>query len=194
MLRSLLLRCFEFGERVAPRVRGMAFRILFDLPFRRVGRHLTVLGGRSIQIGDSVTVGDGCWIEAVVRYRDQSFNPQLIIGDRVSMSNWTHISCAKKIVLGEGCLIGSKVFIGDHSHGRLHVDADGSETIPRDMPLVNADSIEIGAGTWICDGAVILAGSKIGRGSVIGANSVVKIREERGALIAGAPAKVLRFF
>jgi acetyltransferase-like isoleucine patch superfamily enzyme len=61
------------------------------------------------------------------------------------------------------------------------------------MPLENFDSIDIGAGTWICDGAVILAGTSVGAGSIIGANSVVKLRETRPALIAGAPAKVLRY-
>jgi acetyltransferase-like isoleucine patch superfamily enzyme len=193
MFRPIFLRWFELGERVAPRIRGMIFGLLFGLPFRRVGRQLTLQGGRAIVLGNSVTVGDGCWIEAVVQYRGQSYSPRLVIGDRVSMSNWSHISCAKEIVLGEGCLIGSKVFIGDHSHGSFHLDGGSNMSIPRDMPLVDFDSIEIGAGTWVCDGAVILAGTKVGPGSVIGANSVVKLREERAALIAGAPAKVLRY-
>ena len=193
MLRSLLLSCLELSERVVPRLRGMAFRLLFGLPFRRVGRQLRILGARSILIGQSVSVGDGCWIEAVLKYQNEAYTPRLIIGDSVSMSNWTHISCAKEIILGNGCLIGSKVFIGDHSHGRSQADIRGNPTYPGDMPLVNFDSIEIGAGTWIGDGAVILAGTKIGPGSVIGANSVVRLREERAALIAGAPAKVVRY-
>jgi acetyltransferase-like isoleucine patch superfamily enzyme len=193
MFRPLFLRWFEFGERVAPRIRGLIFGLLFGLPFLRVGRQLKLHGGHAIVLGRSVTLGDGCWIEAVMQYHGQSFSPRLVIGDRVSMSNWSHISCAKEIVLGEGCLIGSKVFIGDHSHGLLSSDSDGNLIIPRDMPLVDFDSIEIGAGTWVCDGAVILAGTKVGPGSVIGANSVVKLREERAALIAGAPAKVLRY-
>ena len=62
------------------------------------------------------------------------------------------------------------------------------------MPLADLDSIEVGAGTWICDGAVILEETKIAAGSVIGANSVVRLREDRAALIAGTPAKVLRYF
>jgi acetyltransferase-like isoleucine patch superfamily enzyme len=176
-------------------MRGAAFRLLFGLPFRRVGRQLTVHGGRAIEVGSFVSVGDGCWIEAVVQYRGQKYSPRLVIGDHVSMSNWTHISCAKEIVLGEGCLIGSKVFIGDHSHGSFRADDGGGIGIgfPGDMPLSDFDSIEIGAGTWICDGAAILAGTRVAAGSVIGANSVVKLREERAALIAGAPAKVLRY-
>ena len=144
-------------------------------------------------LGNSVTVGDGCWIEAVVRYGGQLYSPRLVIGDRVAMSNWSHISCAKEIILGEGCLIGSKVFIGDHSHGRAGTDGAGNMTIPSDMPLKDFDSIELGAGTWVCDGAVILAGTKVGPGSVIGANSVVRLKEERAALIAGAPARVVRY-
>ena len=193
-LRHLLLNWFEWSERLAPRIRGVAFRALFGLPFRRVGRQLTVHGGRAIEIGNHVSVGDGCWIEAVIKYQGRTYSPRLVIGAHVSVSNWSHISCAKQIVLGDGCLVGSKVYIGDHSHGSVWTEESGTGGFPGNMPLADLDSIEVGAGTWICDGAVILGGTKIAAGSVIGANSVVRLREDRAALIAGTPAKVLRYF
>ncbi|HWJ36334.1 MAG TPA: hypothetical protein VNR70_13775 [Steroidobacteraceae bacterium] len=176
-----------------PRLRGACFRLLFGLPFRRIGRNLTLHGGRAMSVGSFVSVGDGCWIEAVVAYQGSVYSPRLVIGDHVAMSNWTHISCAKEIILGNGCLIGSKVFIGDHSHGSVWGAGGQYLGFPGQLPLQNFDAIEIGAGTWICDGAVILAGTKIGAGSIIGANSVVRLQESRPALIAGAPARVIRY-
>jgi acetyltransferase-like isoleucine patch superfamily enzyme len=193
MLRSLLLRIYELVERTIPRLRGSLFHLLFGLSFRRIGRHLKLHGGRAISVGKFVSVGDGCWIEAVLGYAGCAHSPRLIIGDHVSISNWTHISCAKEIKLGEGCLIGSKVYIGDHNHGSLRAGSVKGVRFPADMPLADLERIEIGAGSWICDGAVILPGTQIAAGSVIGANSVVNLREERPALIGGIPARVLRY-
>jgi acetyltransferase-like isoleucine patch superfamily enzyme len=193
MFRSQALRIYEFSDRVMPRFRGWLFHFLFGLPFRRIGRQLTIRGGRAISIGEFVSVGDGCWIEAVVSYRGHAYSPRLTIGNHVSISNWSHISCAKEINLGDGCLIGSKVFIGDHSHGSPWTGGGEVPVFPGHMPLADFESIDIGAGTWICDGAIILAGTRIAPGSIIGANSVVRLQEERAALIAGAPARVLKF-
>lgn len=193
MLGRFLLNCFEWTERQYPRIRGACFRLLFGLPFRRIGRHLTIHGGRAMSIGSCVSVGDGCWIEAVVSYRGQKYSPRLTIGNHVSMSNWTHISCAWQITLGDGCMLGSKVYIGDHSHGSVWGDDGRNLGFPAHLPLQDFGPIDIGAGTWIGDGAVILAGTTLGAGSVVGANSVVKLQESRPAVIAGAPARVVRY-
>lgn len=193
MLRPHLLRIHEFFQRVVPRIRGCVFETLYGMPFRRIGRQFRLHGGRAISVGKYVSVGDGCWIEAVLSYRGYSYSPRLKIGDHVAISNWTHISCAHEISLGDGCLLGSKIYIGDHNHGSVWSAKGRKIGFPAEMPLEDLERIEIGAGSWICDGAVILPGTILAPGSVVGANSVVKLREERPALIAGAPARVLRY-
>jgi acetyltransferase-like isoleucine patch superfamily enzyme len=159
----------------------------------RVGRNLKLRGRRGFSFGKGVSIGDACWIEAILIYKGTAYSPKLTIGNHVSISDWTHISCAKSVSIGDGCLIGSKVYIGDHSHGTTHDARADRKRFPANKPLSDLGEIVIGEGTWICDGAVILAGARIAPYSVVGANSVVKLREDRTAIIGGIPARVLRY-
>lgn len=138
-------------------------------------------------------MGDFCWIQAIMRYGGVRNNPTLSIGDDVSISDLTHISCVQSISIGAGSLLGSKIYIGDHSHGSMENWAQMHTIAPGDRPLGDIDDVVIGERVWIGDGAVILAGSRIAAGSIIGANSVVNLQVDRPAMIAGVPARVIRF-
>ncbi|WP_304923198.1 DapH/DapD/GlmU-related protein [Hydrogenophaga sp.] len=52
--------------------------------------------------------------------------------------------------------------------------------------------VHIGHDTWIGHGAVIMPGVRIGNGAVIGSNTVVTKDVPAYAIVAGAPAKVIR--
>jgi lipopolysaccharide O-acetyltransferase len=117
----------------------------------------------------------------------------LVLGSRVAISDFTHISCVERIEIGDDCLLGSKVYIGDHSHGSVADLEQIRDVAPAQRPLSDIAEIIIGEKTWIGDGAVILAGTRIARSSIVGANSVVRLKEERPALIAGVPARVIRY-
>ncbi len=56
-----------------------------------------------------------------------------------------------------------------------------------------AKRVVIGHDVWIGHGAVILPGVSIGTGAVIGANAVVSKAVEPYQIVAGVPAKVIRF-
>ncbi|QMV20359.1 acyltransferase [Granulicella sp. 5B5] len=167
--------------------------LFFGVRFRKFGKHSKLFGSDTVTVGTGVTVGDFCWIEAVTQYAGVSFTPNLTIGNRVAISDLTHISCVNKIILGDDCLIGSKVYIGDHSHGSVRDIEEILTVPPARRPLGDVGQISVGAMTWICDGVVILAGTEIAKSSIIAANSVVRLRESRPALIGGAPAKVIRY-
>ncbi len=161
--------------------------------FQLIGRSLKFRGGHFIVLGKNIVVGDFCWFEAVSRYKGQEFKPKICIGDSVAFSDAVHISCIGNITIGEGCLFGSRIYVGDHSHGAL---TDYSmRAPPATRKLLDQEDIYIGANSWICDGAVILAGTILAEGCVVGANSVVKgLHVDSPALIAGVPAKVIHYF
>lgn len=161
--------------------------------FAKVGRHAKIRGGPWIRVGAGVSLGDFCWIEAVARYGGRRYHPKLVIGDRVALSDLTHISCVSHVQIGDDCLLGSKIYIGDHHHGNVGVTAEVLNVAPAKRPLGDIEEINIGEKTWIGDGVVILPGARIGSSSIVGANSVVRIQEVRPALIAGAPARVIRY-
>jgi len=175
------------------KLRGIAVYCRTGIRFAAVGHHAKVRGSSCITLGEKVKIGDFCWVEAVTSYGGKRYHPTLVIGDGVAMSDLTHISCIERIQIGNGCLLGSKIYIGDHHHGNTTDIDQILHVAPADRPLVGAQEIIIGEMTWIGDGVVILPGTRIGRCSVVGANSVVRVQEDRPALIAGVPARVIRY-
>lgn len=53
--------------------------------------------------------------------------------------------------------------------------------------------VEIGNDVWIGDGALILSGVKIGDGAVIGAKAVITKDVEPYSIVAGNPAKLIKY-
>jgi len=114
------------------------------------------------------------------------------MGDKVMMSNNVHISFVSEMKIGNHVLFGSNIYVGDHSHGSTKPDRFKPEVPPSLRPLDDISPISIGDNTWICDGAIILAGTTIGNGCVIGAQALVKGVFPENCLIAGNPAKVIK--
>lgn len=191
MLYSMFLKI----ESIKKRARAFWFRVLTKKKFRFIGSHTKLRGQKFFELGKEVIVGDFCWIEAVPEYRDKIYNPRIQIGDNVAMSDFVHISAVDSIIIGEGTLIGSKVYIGDHSHGHYrdyNLWCNEKNIRPKDRELADIKPIRIGRNCWIGDGAVILAGTIIGDNCIVGANSVVRGTFKNNILIAGLPAKIVK--
>jgi acetyltransferase-like isoleucine patch superfamily enzyme len=182
----------DFELRILRFVRARTLGWLGFPRFARVGRLNKIAGGRQMQVGKGVRLGDFCWLEAVTRYGEQQFTPRLIIGDDVRMSDSVHISVVSDVRLGAGCLLGSRIYIGDHTHGDS-ADFLQLSLPPGDRPLGKVAPIEIGANTWLCDGVVVLPGTRIAAGSIVGANAVVRLQTFRPAVIAGNPATIVKY-
>lgn len=75
--------------------------------------------------------------------------------------------------------IWSGLFQGDEELGRMQQNYN--------------EKVSIGNDVWIGRGAVVLSGVTIGNGAVVGANSVVTSDVPDYAIVAGAPAKLIRY-
>lgn len=148
------------------------------------------------KIGRNVRVGFASRVNTIQKYKKQSFSPCLVIGDDVSIGWMNHISCINEIRIGNGVLFGSKVYVGDHSHGDYdwnNMTTQYLETSPSERLLGNSKLVVIGDNCWIGDNVVILSGANIGRGCIIAANSVVGAGDyPEYSLLAGAKAKIIR--
>lgn len=91
------------------------------------------------------------------------------------------ILAAKKIKLGEECLVSRMVFIFDADHHPIYNEAGEQVNLPR--PVV------IGNHVWIGLQSVVVRGSKIGDGAVIAANSLVGGKIKAGTMASGNPAR-----
>jgi virginiamycin A acetyltransferase len=89
-------------------------------------------------------------------------------------------------VLREGCLIGSRASI--LSGGSLHSPGPSGGWLPTDMTKMV--QIEIGAGAWVGEGAIIIA--NLGAGAMAAAGSVVAAAVPSGVVVGGNPARMIR--
>ena len=96
------------------------------------------------------------------------------------------VCAAQRVTIGDDCLLGVDVLIADTDFHRVAPEGrrwrrDGVRTAP----------VEIGDNVFIGARAMVLKGVTIGEGAVVGAGSVVVDDVPAGAVVAGAPARVL---
>lgn len=176
------------------RIRAFSFFMKNGILFKSIGVHCKLRGLQRGLIGKRIVLGDFCWIESVGKYGKDTYTPNLSIEDDVSMSDFVHISCAQSISIGKGTLLGSHIYIGDHSHGSYQSNLSKSflDSPPALRPLGDLHPISIGANCWIGDNVIILAGANIGKGCIVGASSVVKGQFPDYCVIAGTPARMVK--
>lgn len=184
------MNIFEFYYKVRQKFITKSYSLIYGVSFRRVGVQNKLFGLERNVFSAGVSIGDFCWIERVRSYSGECYSPFLYIGEDVSFSDMVHISCVSNVQIMDGVLIGSKVYIGDHSHG---YGSSFSYSSPCFTPLFNIGSVYVGKNNWIGDGVVILANTYLCDNCVVSANSVLKnITVTSPSLIAGNPAKIIR--
>ena len=146
-------------------------------------RDLKIIHPGSITIGSNFSAGRSLWLESV------EGKGKLLIGNDVNISDFVHIGCLNRVEISDGVLIGSKVLITDHAHGRTGSDGISMvDVLPNRRALHSKGTVLIGRRVWIGDGACIMPGVTIGDGAVIGANAIV-VRDVPPATVwAGVPA------
>lgn len=162
--------------------------------FSQVGRHskiiypLRVVGGKQITIGDYCYILNGLRIETIEKWNGQKYIPNICIENYVSIGQNCHFTCANKIHIGKGASILPDVLITDIEH-----DYFPGKSI-RDTGI-NVGGVEIGDYAVIGMGARIIGSNKIniGKNAIIGANAVVKGDIPDNAVVAGIPAKIIKF-
>lgn len=167
--------------------------VLYRFLFKEFGKNscirrpLLIFNPGFITIGERVSVRDGVRLE-IVRSGDGRL-PSLSIGDDTNIEQNVHIVCHSHIRIGSKVSISANCCIVDVAHPFR--DVQNSTKVG--ARIEDEDSfVEIGDGSFIGFGSVILPNVKIGRCSVVGANSVVAGDVPDYSVAAGAPAKVIK--
>lgn len=105
------------------------------------------------------------------------------IGHRCYL-NGTRLGCARGISIGDDCILADCRIMDTNFHS-VYPGRRTDEKLVRKAPIV------IGDDCWICAGAYILPGTRIGAGSTVAAGAVVMGRFPERSLIAGNPARVI---
>ncbi|MBA3653341.1 MAG: acyltransferase [Actinobacteria bacterium] len=138
--------------------------------------------GSETMIGPNVSLAVGIPGEPI----DDERPPVIAIGDRCNVGRGTSIIGRCAITIDDDVTIGPNVYITDHNHAYDDVGVP----IGRQFPI--GDAVHIGAGSWLATGVIVLPGARIGRNVAVAAGSVVRGEIPDHAVIAGAPARVVR--
>jgi acetyltransferase-like isoleucine patch superfamily enzyme len=147
----------------------------------------TIFGERWIELGDCCIIGEQVTL-TVGMMPGLEFGPEpvLRLGNGVVLGRGSHVIASQPVVFGAEVYCGPYVYVTSDNHSYDDPDQPIGKQWPRTAP------VEIGSGSWLGAGAVILPGARLGRNVVVGAGSVVRGEVPDHAVVAGAPARIVR--
>jgi len=146
-------------------------------------------GERSIHIGAGTLVASWATLAAGYVPDDPDTPPRaLVIGERCVIGLRSGIIAHQSVEIGDDVWLGQDVFITDGNHGYEDLDA------PIGSQKGTVEPVSIGDNSWIGHGAIILAGSRIGRNAIVAAGAVVRGEVPDYSIAAGVPARIVRRF
>ncbi|MFF4994863.1 acyltransferase [Streptomyces sp. NPDC000656] len=147
----------------------------------------TVFGEPWIRLGDHCIIGEQVTLTAgMMPGLDLGTEPVLVLGNGVVLGRDTHVIADTRITIGDDTFCGPGVYITSTNHSYDDPHEPVGKQWPRSAP------VEIGPGCWLGTGAVILPGARLGRNVVVAAGAVVRGEVPDHAVVAGAPARIVR--
>lgn len=111
------------------------------------------------------------------------FGKNISVGKNVFINSCCCFQDQGGIYIDDGALIGHNVILATLNH-----DLD-----PNKRDILHPDPIKIGKNVWIGSRATILSGVKINDGAIVAAGSVVNKDVPSNSVVAGVPARVIKY-
>jgi acetyltransferase-like isoleucine patch superfamily enzyme len=152
---------------------------------RSCGAKLQIGSGAGFKHPETFEIGKGVFIGAQA-YIQGRFDGTCVIGDHTWIGPQAYLD-ARNLVMGAfvGWGPGAKVLGSTHT------------AMPVDVPIISTDlqvkPVRIEAWADVGTNATILPGVTVGKGAIVGAGAVVTEDVPPFAIVAGVPAKVLRY-
>ncbi|OSZ80902.1 hypothetical protein CAP36_06585 [Chitinophagaceae bacterium IBVUCB2] len=129
------------------------------------------------------------------------FGGRIEIGNKVFIGHSSQIWSASSIKIGNGVLISHNVnIIDNNSHPLDHLERRKDWENLRELGLLNEKQFDIlekpiiiEDDVWIGFNATIMKGVRIGRGAIIGAGTIITKDVPDFAIMAGNPAKIIKY-
>lgn len=160
-------------------------RVIWRAVAKRVGRAISVGAAAGFKHLETFEIGDGVFIGAQA-YLQGRFDGTFVIGDHVWIGPQSYFD-ARDLVLGDyvGWGPGARVL------GSVHTG------IPIVVPIVQTDleikPVRVEAWADIGTNATLLPGVTVGKGAIVGAGAVVTQDVPAFGIVAGVPARFLRW-
>ena len=145
---------------------------------------IDALSANGIQFGDDVSIARNSilFCTGVIAQKGKGIK----IGNRTGISARAYIAGQGGVTIGDDVIMGPNVQIFSENHNFNDLD----KTIKSQG--VTKTEVTIGDNCWIGASAIILAGVTLGNGCVVAAGSIVNKSFPDNAIIAGAPAKLIK--
>lgn len=150
-----------------------------------IGKNVQIIGLTNVEIGANSVIGDNCWLNVCVR--DDRI--RMKIGQHVLVGRDAVISTAGYLEIADFCVLAPRVYVSDADHRFENI------TLPvMNQGITAGRSVIIEENCWLGINAVVTGNLTVGRGSVVAANSVVTSDVPPFAVVAGAPARVIKLY
>lgn len=110
----------------------------------------------------------------------------LELGDHVSFTANVFVAATQAIRIGNDVLVAEFASLRDADHGMINGKLIRTQAMC-------SKPIMIGNDVWIGRGVSVLKGTKINDGAIVGANAVVTTDVPPNAVVAGVPARLIRY-
>jgi acetyltransferase-like isoleucine patch superfamily enzyme len=148
---------------------------------------LAFIGPRVVlQIGPDARIELGRWSWLGHGTKVRCHEGVVSIGAKTVMGQECTISAFQNVSIGRECVIADRVMLIDFDHGVVEVDRP-----VREQGIYKRD-VRVGNNVWIGYGACILRGVTVGDNAIIGTSAVVTRDVPANAVVAGAPARLVR--
>ncbi len=193
---GLLAFSFLILKALKNRLKYKLYACLYGFDHAWFGVKPFLINIKKVKIGKDFYAERYLRFEVILHHHGVDYQPVCIVGNNVRMSDYCHIGCCSELIIGDDVLIGSNVFITDHSHGNYSGCNQSSPEAPPNSRCLFIGSIEIGNNVFIGDGVTILPNVKIGHGAIIAANSVVVSGTNipMCSIYGGSPAKLIKSY
>ncbi len=145
-----------------------------------VGPGVTFEIGRDakLRLGRWSWIGHGTKIR--VHEGEVEIGAKTVMGQECTISAFQHVS------IGRECIVADRVMLIDFDHGVVEHER------PIRLQGIYKRDVRVGHNCWIGYGACILRGATVGDNAIVGTSAVVTKDVADNAVVAGAPARVVR--
>lgn len=164
------------------KIRAIKFKVKHSGIY--IGKSCKIVGGRGINCEKNISIAP----YSLIMLHNES---QLNLGENFQLGMFSRIAVAKSITIGKNVFTGPNVFIADYNHEYQDIEIpiwDQGNSIKENGGVV------IGDDCWIGTNVVISGTINIGNHCIVGANSVVTKNVPDYSVVAGSPAKLIKYF